>query len=171
MNAPQNPASALATSDLPAEERFEDRAGFHSAVLRVIGAARRSLLMVDPDFSNWPIESPACEQALRTVLHEGVALRLLVADPEWLSRYGARFFRLRRTFSGRIECRRSPEWLRDIDSAIVADRRHVARRTPGARAGGVLVFDDPTLSASVCERPDAVWEGAEPCLPATTLGL
>ena len=158
-------------SIVAARRRFEDRRGFDSAVLEVVAAARKSLLMIDRDFSTWPIESAAFEQTLRTRLLEGVTLRLLVADPDWLSRYGARFLRLRRTFSGRIECRRTPEWMREIDSAIVADRIHVARRIPPDRMSGMVVSNEPTLSAAVCERPDAVWEDAEPCLPATTLGL
>ncbi|MEN9315933.1 MAG: hypothetical protein RIS35_2326 [Pseudomonadota bacterium] len=153
------------------ERRFDDRAGFDDAVLRVIGAARTSLLMIDRDFASWPIESPSGELALRTALQAGVQIRMLIMDPDWLSRHGARFFRIRRVFSMRIDCRRAPEWLRDPDCAIVADRLHVARRIPPARMRGVLALDAPTLAASVCERPDAVWEASEPCLPATTLGL
>lgn len=171
MNPQEHPAPSGEASHVPGDRRFEDRRGFDAAVLEVVGAARNSLLMIDRDFSSWPIESAAFEQSLRTRLLEGVSLRLLVADPDWLSRYGARFLRLRRTFSGRIECRQTPGWMREIDSAIVADRIHLARRTPADRMRGVVLSNEPASCATVCERPDAVWEDAEPCLPATTLGL
>ena len=90
-------AGASAPADLvPGKSAFDDRAAFRTAVLQLLRAARESLLLVDRDFSDWPIESADGESGLREALRAGVRLRLLVLDPEWLARHGARFARLRR---------------------------------------------------------------------------
>jgi hypothetical protein len=158
-------------NETPRTLRFEDRAGFDNAVLALIRRARGSLLLVDRDFSSWPIESSEGEAALREALRSGVRLRLLVRQPEWLARHGARFARLQRTWSDRIACRALPETLRVLDSLAVADRRHAVIRRPPDSVRGLVLTDTPGDAAAAAERSESVWEESEPCLPATTLGL
>lgn len=166
------PPAAGATAPLaPGKSAFDDRAAFRAAVLQVLRAARESLLLVDRDFSDWPIESADGEAALREALRAGVRLRLLVLDPEWLARHGARFARLRRVYGDRIECRTVPGSLRMSDSLVVSDRRHAVRRVPPDAMRGWVLAEMPAEAAAAAERPEAVWEESEPCLPATTLGL
>ena len=169
--APTGAAATGPAALVPGKSAFDDRAAFRAAVLQVLRSARESLLLVDRDFSGWPIESVEGEAALREALRAGVQLRLLVLDPEWLARHGARFARLRRTYGDRIECRAVPESLRVSDSLLVADRRHAVRRVPPESMRGWVLAEMPAEAAAAAERPEAAWEESEPCLPATTLGL
>ena len=155
----------------PSSTRFEDRAGFEAAVLTLIRRAHSSLLLIDRDFSDWPLESPSGEAALREALRSGVRLRLLVRQPDWLARHGARFARLQRTWSDRIACRALPESLRVLDSLAVADRRHAVIRRPPDSVRGIVLLEMPGEATAAAERGEAVWEESEPCLPASTLGL
>lgn len=166
---PVNPPDSASTPT--GSTAFDDRAGFHAAILRLMREARSSLLMVDRDFADWPLESIEGEAVLREALRGGVRLRMLVRDPDWLARHGARFARLRRAWSDRIECRRLPETLRIFESLAVADRRHAVLRRPPERLRGLAMFDAPAQALAAAERPEAAWEESEPCLPPTTLGL
>lgn len=150
---------------------FEGAQGFREAVLRVIQAARVSLLLVDRDFSEWPLESAAGESALREALHRGVRLRLLLRDPQWLDRRGARFARLRRRFSHAIECRALPETMELSDSFAAADRTHIVRRVPPDAMRGAALRDMPAEVSSATDRAEAAWDESELVLPPTTLGL
>ena len=161
------------TSAGPRVWPIDGRSAFHEGVLQVLAAAQRTLLLIDPDFECWPLASRAAEDALRAALLRGVSLKLLVRQPDWLEREAMRFMRLRRTFAHQIECRQIPATHRDEDSAIIADHRHlVARAAPlSPSCVGHGAFDAPAQAREITDRYQHAWDEAEPCLPATTLGL
>lgn len=150
---------------------FDDRAGFTAAVLQVLRAAHKSIDIVDRDLQAWAFETLEADTLLRAALRQGARLRVLVGQPGWLERHGTRFMRTRRDFSERVECRAFPASLRIVESAIVVDDRHLARRAHFETFTGVCVLDGPLTAKPVRERFDAAWDESEPCLPATTLGL
>lgn len=154
-----------------AERAFEGRDGFHSAVLEVLGHARREVLMADPDFQAWPLATAAGEQALKQALLRGARLRLLIAKPGWLERHGDRFHRVRRVFADRIALRTVPESLRFNESLLLADRLHLVRRVHPEHLAGRLILANAVQVESRASRLDALWEESADCLPATTLGL
>jgi len=81
----------------PRLSTFTGRREFHAAILEVLATSRHSIVAVDRDFEAWPLESALGEETLRRALRRGATLRLLVAQPDWLERHGARFMRVRRT--------------------------------------------------------------------------
>ncbi len=150
---------------------FDDRAGFHAAVLQVLACCRRSIVVVDADLSGWPFESADGEAALRAALARGAQMRLLLRDPGWLERHGNRFMRLRRGASERIACRRLPEALRIDDCALLGDRQHLVHRAHADTLRGRWAIAVPELLENLQHRLDAAWDEATPCLPSTVLGL
>jgi aspartate kinase len=91
---------------------FRSRGEFTEAVLAALSASRRELLLLDHDFSDWPLDTPLGVGLLSTFLADPVArLRVLVADPDWLERRAARFMATRRRHAAAIECRQVPAAL------------------------------------------------------------
>lgn len=149
------------------------RGEFHEAVLAALQATRRDLLLADRSFEDWPLESAAGSEALERVLlgDPRSRLRVLVADPEWLERHGARFAVLRHRHRDRIACRRIPVRLFDGTGVLIGDRRHLLRRAHADRFRGRLSLSAPAEVEPVAVRHDALWDESTPCLSATTLGL
>jgi len=149
------------------------RGEFTEAVLAAVQATRRELVLADRDFRDWPLESAAGAAALDAFLAADAAarLRLLVADPDWLERQGARLALLRQRHRGAIECRRIPASLFDGAGVVVGDRRHLLRRAHHGLFRGRLTLADPSGVEPMAARYDALWDESTHCLPATTLGL
>jgi len=149
------------------------RGEFTEAVLSVLQATRHELVLADRDFHDWPLETAAGAEALSAFLvaDTDARLRLLVADPDWLERHGARFAVLRQRYRGAIECRRMPASLFDGAGAIIGDRRHLLRRAHHGQFRARLSLADPGGVEPVAARYDALWDESTHCLAATTLGL
>jgi len=149
------------------------RGEFHEAVFAVLQATCRDILLADRSFEDWPLESLAGSEALEQVLVRDprARLRVLVADPEWLERHGARFALLRQRHRERIACRRIPMRLFDGTGVLIGDRRHLLRRAHADRFRGRLLLSAPADVEPVAVRHDALWDESAPCLSATTLGL
>ena len=150
---------------------FDDRAGFHAAVLRALACCRHEIVIIDRDLRAWPFETPEGDRALADALRRGARLRLLLGSTDWIERHGTRFMRTRRAFDSRVDCRRLPATLRLDDSALLGDRQHSVRRTPGERFRGRGVIASPSQVEQLASRLDAAWDECESCLPSTVLGL
>jgi hypothetical protein len=152
---------------------FRSRGEFEEAVLTALASSRRDLLIGDRDFSDWPIETAAGFDALDAFLsgNTEARLRVLVADPDWLERRGARFARLRRYHASAIACRQIPASLFANDGVIVGDGMHLLRRAHHDFFRGRLSLGRPSDIAPIAQRWDALWEESTPCLSTTTLGL
>lgn len=152
---------------------FRSRGEFDEAVLTAVTATRRDLLLGDRDFSDWPLETAAGSDALEAFLsgHAEARLRLLVADPDWLERRGARFARLRQRHASAIACRQIPISLYADDGVIVGDGIHLLRRAHHDFFRGRLSLGRPSDIAPIAQRWNALWDESTPCLATTTLGL
>jgi hypothetical protein len=152
---------------------FRSRGEFTEAVLTALASTRRELVLVDHDFSDWPLDTVAGAQALADFLgaDREARLRLMVVEPDWLERRAPRFMQLRRRFAGAVDCRQVPPSLRGIEGLAVGDRRHAMRRAHRDFFRGRLSLSDPATVEPLAARCDALWEESTPCLPAQTLGL
>jgi hypothetical protein len=151
---------------------FRSRGEFTEAVLAVIDASTRELVLADRDFADWPLETQTgCDLLASFLADEHARLRLMVADPDWLERRAARFMQLRRRHPAGVECRRMPASLFGGESVAIGDRRHLLRRAHGDFFRGRLTFGDPQAAEPMAGRYDAMWDESTPCLPAHTLGL
>lgn len=149
------------------------RGEFQEAVLTALRATRRDLVLADRSFQDWPLETAAGSDALERVLREDprARVRMLVADPDWLERHGARFALLRQRHRERIACRRVPATLFDGSGVLIGDREHLLRRAHADHFRGRLTLAAPADVEPVAARHDALWDESTPCLSATTLGL
>jgi len=151
---------------------FRSRGEFTEAVLAALSASRRELLLLDHDFSDWPLDTPLGVGLLSTFLADPVArLRVLVADPDWLERRAARFMATRRRHAAAIECRQVPAALADGEGLLLGDRVHAMRRAHHDFFRGRLSLADPPTVEPLAARFDALWDESLPCLTAHTLGL
>jgi hypothetical protein len=150
---------------------FDGRGEFHAAALRLFGETRHTLVLLDRKLEDWPIESAAGEQALRSALVRGARLRILLGQTEWVERHAHRLLRLRRDFSERLDIRMLPPGLRLEESLLVVDRQHVLRRAHSETLRGSAVLATPSQAEAPGERFESAWQESIPCLPATTLGL
>lgn len=152
---------------------FRSRGEFTEAVLAAIAATTRELVLVDHDFSDWPLDTPGGADALAAFLagDRDARLRVIVVDPDWLERRAARFMALRRRHAGAVDCRRVPPSLSGIEGLVVGDRRHAMRRAHRDFFRGRLSLADPTAVEPLAARCDALWDESTPCLAAQTLGL
>jgi hypothetical protein len=152
---------------------FRSRGEFTEAVLAALAATRRELVLVDHDFSDWPLDTPAGAEGLAAFLlgERDARLRLMVVEPDWLERRAARFMALRRRFAGAVDCRRAPASLTAIEGLLVGDRCHAVRRAHRDFFRGRLSLGDPIAVEPLAARADALWDESTPCLPAHTLGL
>jgi len=152
---------------------FRSRGEFVEAVLTAIASTRKSLVLVDRDFSDWPIATSEGIEVLRTFLlgSPDAGIRVIVGNPDWLEREAPRFMHLRRQFASAIDCRRMPERLQVDDGGVIGDRRHAARRAHHDFFRGRLTLNDPGVVEPLAARLDDLWDESAPCLPVTTLGL
>lgn len=131
----------------------------------------RDLLLVDADFSPWPLADPAVLDSLTQWIRlPGRRLRLLGSRFDVVQRDQSRFAQWRRSFSHAIECF-SPTEVEpaDMPSVLLADatglelldrERFIARRSSERRW---LLLQQ--------ERTDALLQRSETAWPVTVLGL
>jgi hypothetical protein len=151
---------------------FRSRGEFTEAVLAALSATRRELLLLDQDFSDWPLDTQLGAELLIAFLADPAArLRVLVVDPEWLERRTARFATMRRRYAAAIECRQVPSSLASGEGLLVGDRLHAVRRAHHDFFRGRLSLGDAAVVEPLAARCDALWDESTPCLPAHPLGL
>jgi hypothetical protein len=131
----------------------------------------RELLIVDADFSPWPLGEPAVVDALTLWIRlPGRRLRLLGSRFDLLERGQPRLAAWRRSFAHAIECFTPTEVeAADVPSLLLSetqglellDRERFQARQSADRRWLVLQR----------ERTDALLQRSEPAWPVTVLGL
>lgn len=151
---------------------FAFRSEFHQAVQELLMRTRRAVALVDRDFADWPLESPAAIAQLERILREPESrLRLIVHSTDWLEKHGARLGQLRRTFAGRVECRQAPASVAAGEGLMLGDRLHLLRRAHFESFRGRVMFAMPDQAEPWSHKYEALWEESTPCLTNTALGL
>jgi hypothetical protein len=159
MNAPQTIA-------------FDTRAAFQQQLRALLARSFVTLDLFDPDFALFQLGAPDVDDELRRFLHAGGFLRLAMHTGAHLERHEARFPRLLRDYSHRIECRTTPRSLRQLtDSFAIGDGTHVVRRFHSAHLRGIASFEAPQEIELPRARFTAIWAESEPGLQATISGL
>jgi hypothetical protein len=155
----------------PQDQPFTGREAFAGAVVAALELARHDVLMLDPDFSAWPLGRTDGARALKAALARNVRVRLLVAAPLWLATRADRFLALHRAAAGRCAIRQLPAHLRLEESTLIVDRQHLVRKPHAHGLSGRLWMAMPSAAEPHSERLSAAWDESTDCLPATTLGL
>jgi hypothetical protein len=171
----------VSPTEIPAGEpfptiRFATRAEFDAQLLAALGSAQREIWLADADFSRWPLNSPAIEEAMQRFLLTSRAnrLHLITATPHHLTQQAPRFMRLLRTFGHSLFCRQVPEqvalrFAEDCSIGIV-DRARMVRRFHRDTMRGVAEFHPNEVGPWV-DQFQSLWDESTPGISATTLGL
>lgn len=153
---------------------FEQRSEFHAALHDMVERAESELLLFDPSFADWAIETAAFEAALIAFVTRSpnAQVRMVITEVDRINRDYARLARFLRDYSHRAECRVTPEQYASLnESLLIADRTSTVRRPITTRFRGVARVLDPEYSGAQRERFDELWQDAHARYAPTTLGL
>lgn len=155
---------------------FDTRTEFDAQLKAAIASAQREIWLADADFSRWPLNSPAIEEALHAFLLASRAnrLHLILASSNFVTQQAPRFMRLIRLFGHAALCRQAPEQLalrfaEDCSFAIV-DRARMVRRFHRDTMRGVAEFHPNEVGPWV-DQFQSLWDESTLGISATTLGL
>lgn len=146
----------------------------HSALLLLLGRARRVLRCAARDLSVFPLDEMKPIAVMRELLlaHRDNRIQLLVDDTAWLDTRAPRLRSLQREFSHALLMRRAdPRDPIEDDMVALGDDLDALRLQPTIGVVGELwcrnnPFAQPLLSAF-----DRRWEHASHNLPSQPLGL
>jgi hypothetical protein len=143
-----------------------------SQLLTALPVAKpRELLIVDADFSPWPLGEPAVVDALTQWIRlPGRRLRLLGSRFDVLAGDQPRLAAWRRSFAHAIECFTPTEVeAADMPSLLLSDT--VGLELLDRERFAARQADDGRWLVLLRERTDALLQRSEPAWPVTVLGL
>ncbi|CAN5441574.1 hypothetical protein BH09PSE6_BH09PSE6_07060 [soil metagenome] len=158
----------------PAPRFFDYRSDFQAAIRDVLATAQLELLLFDPDYDDWAINSPDVPPLIETFLNHSVRakLRMVIRDPEQINRAYPRIANLLRLHSNKVECRGLPEqYARLSETMIIADATHALRRPVATGFKGVLRLLDPDYAGGQRDRFEELWSACHDRFSSTSLGL
>jgi hypothetical protein len=141
---------------------------------RLLGLARRELRVFDPDLSELGLESAANTARLRGFLQASRTHRLYIAvhDTDFVSRHCPRLLALLGSFPRQMFIHQTEgEALKAQDCFVVADDRHLVRRSVAGNPHGVAVLHDPKDCGSIRDRFQEIWESSSPTVSPGVTGL
>jgi hypothetical protein len=158
----------------PLTVRLEAPAEQSVAIDALIQLAERRIRIFDHDLSDTGWDSAAREESLGAFLagSRGNRIELLLRDPRFLESRLPRLRRLHKRFTHLMAVHVCGEGALDAtDPMLIVDNRHFLHRfhheRPAASAGLFQAREARTLIL----RFESLWNGSEPTLPPTTLGL
>ena len=140
-------------------------------VVDAVGSNARELVLVDPDFKDWPLEDKLLVESLGAFARRpGRRLWILAHDFDCIRSRCPRFLAWRTRFDHAVVARQEAVEGPPLPTALLVD---------GLRALQVLerdfwrgrVLDDPVQVARLRDQLDARMQRAAPGFGATTLGL
>ena len=143
---------------------FNLRSEFQVALLATVNAANVELLAFDPDYSEWAINTPGFDQALRAFFKRNprARLRMMITDVNRLTREYPRLVSILRTFAHVAECRVVPlKFAHLSETMLIADRTSALRRPICSSCKGVLRALDLEYSGGQRERFEELWEACQ----------
>ena len=147
---------------------------YRAAVTELVTRAQRSLSIYTPDLEPQLYDQDCFIEPLkRLVLARSHArVRVLISDPNRVSREGNRFMQMARRLTSYIDLRNvSPEYRSNPCSFLVADDKSMAYRQQSSRWDGIVEFNDQAIVRRYLAYFDEVWAGSiiQPELRATAI--
>jgi hypothetical protein len=161
---------------MPARRIIDSRSAFRQAVQQAVARAMqyraRSMLWVDSDFADWPLDEPALLQALTDWLRlPQRQLLLLASNYEELRRRRARFVAWYRVWSHAVHARGPAEDdVALLPCLLRIERTRLVQMQDKIHWRGWMSEEPAVLHASK-ERTDALMQRSSPAFAVTTLGL
>jgi hypothetical protein len=160
----------------PAPQRtlLATRREYLEGLERLLGLVRRELRIFDPDLAELGLNAAPRIAHLREFLHASRMRRLYIAvhDTGFVVRRSPRVLALLGSFPRQMFVHQTEgEALKAQDCFVIADDRHLVRRSVAAQARGVLVLDDPKDCGSIRDRFQEIWESSAPTVSPSVTGL
>lgn len=155
-------------------QRFDDRAGYLSAVQSLIAGMDSGLDVFDADLRATGLDSRASVALLTTALARSprAALRIVLHEAGPLQVQMPRLWSLCSAQGHRIRIRQTPRSLRHLSEMFMLNGSDAAViRTHRDHWRGKLVDGDSALVAGYLGRFDEIWDACSCCISTTTLGL
>lgn len=160
----------------PAPPAIDSRSGWQTAVRwglhTAIAQGARRIVAVDPDFGDWPLDSPNLLQGLTDWLRLPQRCLVMVAARfDGLPQRSPRFERWRAPWSHAIEGWGVPDELaRDLPTLLCCDAAVTVQLVDRLRWRGQASTDE-RLARQWCEQMDGLLARCERTLAVRTLGL
>jgi hypothetical protein len=157
------------------DAEFDTHAGFVQALHALVQAAveqrARRLVLVDPTFEDWPLESTALLESLTAFVRlPGRQVLLFGRSFETLSRARPRLVAWRRTWLHAVPAARPADPETELPTRALADRALALTVRDREHWRGVLRAGSPEVSRLAVET-DAWTQRSVPDFPAHVLGL
>jgi hypothetical protein len=156
----------------------QSKSEFMQAVIKTFSLARHQIWLYDLNYDDWPLDSLECANTLADALLrmkqsavEIVPCTLLLRDPDWLEKHGARLSQLRRRFPALIDIRQTPENYASAEAVVIVDQQHAVIRPHKDSFRAKTVIALPSEVENRQAKLRQVRDISLPCLPSTTLGL
>jgi hypothetical protein len=153
---------------------FNLRSEFQVALLATVNAANIELLAFDPDYSEWAINTPGFEHALRGFLNRNprARLRMMITDVNRIPRDYPRLINVLRSHGHVAECRVVPQKFAHLsETMLIADRASALRRPICSSCKGVLRALDLEYAGAQRDRFEELWDGCQDRFHPTLWGV
>jgi hypothetical protein len=154
--------------------RFEDNAGFQTAVDHLLEQPGRELRVFDPDLAALRVNDPSRIERLERFLHASRTRRIyiVVHNTDHVARRCPRMMSLIARFSHAIQVHRTHEEIRELqDSFMVLDSMHYVRRPVAQFFRGAVGLGDEPEGLAMRSRFMEIWAASYPAVSGTTVGL
>jgi hypothetical protein len=160
----------------PAPQRtlLATRREYLEGVERLLGLVRRELRIFDSDLAELELNAAPRIAHLREFLLASRTHRLYIAvhDTDFVTRRCPRVLTLLGSFPRQMFVHQTEGEARKAqDCFVIADDRHLVRRSVAAQARGVLVLDDPRDCGPIRDRFQEIWESSAPTVSPSVTGL
>jgi hypothetical protein len=164
------------TKDAVAPQRtlLATRRGYLEGFDRLLGLVQKELRIFDPDLAELGLNSAEKVARLRELLQASRTHRLYIAvhDTDFVARHCPRVLILLGSFHREMFIYQTEGEARKAqDCFILADDRHLIRRSVAKQARGVAVFNDPKDCGSIRDRFQEIWESSSPGVSPNVTGL
>jgi hypothetical protein len=162
------------TKDAAQRTLLATRREYLESFERLLGLASRELRIFDPDLAELGLDAEPKIARLRDFLYASATRRLYIAvhDTDFVTRRCPRVLTLLGSFPRQMFIHQTEGEARKAqDCFVIADDRHLVRRSVAAQARGVLVLDDPRDCGSIRDRFQEIWESSAPTVSPSVTGL
>jgi len=156
---------------VPIGSRAEFLAAVRSALTRAEEQGAREIVLVDPDFADWPLNERAVIDSLSRWIDSSRRLVVIAHAFDEIARRQLRFVEWRRQWAHVVQCRNDPELeAEQIPTVLLVPGEVCVRVLDRTRYRGTVSSRPVDLTESR-EAVDALLQRSVEAFPVTTLGL
>ena len=162
----------MTTGDIvPIGSRAEFLDAVRTAFTRAEENGAREIVLVDPNFADWPLNERAVIDSLSRWVDSGRLLVVIAHSFEELARRQLRFVEWRRQWAHVVQCRNDPELEAEQIPTLLLVAGHSCARVLDRLHYRGTVSNRPVDLTECRETVDALLQRSVEAFPVTTLGL